>query len=235
MLEDILAGGANALGISLPEGALTQYRIYLDALLSVNAEFNLTAIEDEDQAARLHFLDALGLASRFDLGASSVIDVGAGGGIPGLALKIAAPDIQLTLLDAMAKKVGFLSEAAGLLGLPARCVWGRAEELGRAPEYRERFDVAVSRAVARLNSLAELCMPFVKVGGHFLAMKAADSDSEIAEAETAVEKLGGRLADIREYTIPGTDIIRRVAVVEKTAPTPAPYPRRWAAIQKRPL
>lgn len=235
MLEEILAGGAKALGISLPEGAIKKYRIYLDALLSVNMDLNLTAIEDEDQAARLHFLDALGLVSRFDLGASSVIDVGAGGGIPGLALKLASPDIELTLLDATGKKVRFLSEVAELLGLSAGCVCGRAEELGREPEYRERFDAAVSRAVARLNSLAELCMPFVRVGGHFLAMKAADSDEEIHEAGSAIEKLGGRLCDTREYTIPGTDIVRRVVIIEKTAPTPERYPRRWAAIQKRAL
>lgn len=235
MLEDILAGGASALGIRLPDGALRRYRIYLDALLSANEAFNLTAIEDEDRAARLHFLDALGLASRFDLSGKSVIDVGTGGGIPGLALKIAAPDMELTLLDAAAKKVDFLSRTAKALELSAHCVWGRAEELGREPAYRERYDAAVSRAVARLNALAELCMPFVRVGGHFLAMKAADSDQEMEEARPAIEKLGGRLADIREYVIPGTDILRRVAVIEKTAPTPERYPRRWAAIQKRAL
>lgn len=235
MLEEILAGGANALGICLPEEAPERYRAYYDALSKANRQFNLTAIEGEEQTARLHFLDSLAVLKYAALSGKRVVDVGTGGGLPGLALKLAEPGLDLTLLDATEKKVAFLAELTERLGLPCVCLCGRAEELGRAPEYRERFDVAVSRAVARLNSLAELCMPFVKVGGHFLAMKAADSDSEIAEAETALVKLGGRLADIREYTIPGTDIRRRVVIVEKTAPTPAPYPRRWAAIQKRAL
>lgn len=235
MLENIVAEGASALGIALPDGAPGRYRVFLDALLAANEEFNLTAIEDEDEAARLHLLDALGLASCFDLRGLSVIDVGSGGGIPGLAVNIACPTMELTMLDAAGRKVGFLSKTAEKLGLPAKAVWGRAEELGHEPGYRERFDAAVSRAVARLNSLSELCLPFVRVGGHFLAMKAANSDEEIEEAGSAIEKLGGRLSDVREYAIPGTDIVRRVAVIEKVGPTPERFPRRWAAIQKRAL
>ncbi len=234
MLEKIIAGGASALGISLPDGAAERYRGYFEALLGANRDFNLTAIEGEDEAARLHLLDSVAVlgAAKIEGG---IIDVGTGGGLPGVALKIARPELDMTLLDATEKKVAFLDRVTSGLGIPCRCVCGRAEELGREPEYRERFDVAVSRAVARLNSLAELCMPFVKVGGRFLAMKAADSDGEIEEAGPAIDKLGGRLSDIREYTIPGTDIVRRVAVIEKIAHTPENYPRRWAAIQKRPI
>ena len=235
MLEEKLAEGAKTLGISLPEGATNLYRAYFDALSEANRRFNLTAIEGEDEAAALHFLDSIALLTCADLHEKTVIDVGTGGGLPGLALKIAEPTLDLTLLDATEKKVAFLEALTVGLGIPCRCLAGRAEELGRDPENREQYDIAVARAVAELRILAELCLPFVRVGGQFLAMKAEDSDEEIREAGSAVEKLGGRLADVREYAIPGTDILRRVAVVEKIAPTPERYPRRWAAIQKRPL
>lgn len=234
MLENIIAGGASALGISLLEGAVERYRRYFEALLRANRDFNLTAIEGEDGAARLHFLDSAALLTVAEIG-GEVIDVGTGGGLPGVALKIARPELDVTLLDATEKKVAFLDKVTDELGIPCRCVCGRAEELGSEPEYRERYDVALSRAVARLSSLCELCMPFVKVGGRFLAMKAGDCATEIEEAGPAIEKLGGRLADVGEYVIPGTDIARRVAVIEKIAPTPENYPRRWAAIQKRPI
>lgn len=234
MLEDIIAGGVSALGIRLPEGAVERCRGYFEALTRANRDFNLTAIEGEDQAARLHLLDSMAVLSVSEI-EGRVIDVGTGGGLPGVALKIARPELDVTLLDATEKKIAFLTDVTSALGIPCGCVCARAEELGRDGQYRERYDVAVSRAVAKLNSLAELCMPFVRVGGRFLAMKAGDSDAEIAQALPAIERLGGKLSDTREYTIPGTDIVRRVAVVEKIAPTPENYPRRWAAIQKRPL
>lgn len=235
MLEEIIAGGASALGISLPENAPALYREYLGALMAANRDFNLTAIGTEEEAARLHILDSLGLLKAGDMAGKTVIDVGTGGGLPGLAIAIARPTAGVTLLDATEKKIGFLADFARKAGIGVRCVAARAEELGREPEYRERFDAAVSRAVARLNILAELCLPFVRVGGVFLAMKAADSDAETAQARGAVEALGGELRDVVEYEIPGTGITRRVAVIEKRAPTPERYPRRWAAMQKKPL
>ena len=234
MLEDIIAGGASALGISLPEDASDRYRRYFEALSEANRGFNLTAILGEDEAARLHLLDSLGLFRAAEL-RGRIIDVGTGGGLPGVALKIARPGLHMTLLDATEKKIAFLDGLTLRLGIPCRCVAARAEELGRTPEHREMYDFAVSRAVARLNVLAELCMPFVSVGGKFLAMKAAGSDEEISEATTAIEKLGGRLSDTQEYIIPGTDIVRRVVIVEKLASTPDAYPRRWAAINKKAL
>ncbi len=234
-MEEILAGGASALGISLPEGAEGLYRRYYECLNEANRRFNLTAIEGEDGAARLHFLDSIAVLRYADLEGRSVIDVGTGGGLPGLALKIAVPSMELTLLDATEKKVEFLRELTASLGLECRCLCGRAEELGREPECRERFDFAVARAVAELRVLAEMCLPFVRVGGRFLALKAAGSDGEIAEAQAAIRTLGGSVSDIREYAIPGTDIVRRVVVVEKVSETPGRFPRRWAAIQKRAL
>ena len=232
-MEDIIAGGASALGISLDEGALGRYRAYYEELTEANRRFNLTAIEGEDDAARLHFLDSLAALRYADFDGKAVIDVGTGGGLPGLALKIARPGTDMTLLDATEKKVAFLSELSGRLGVPCRCVAARAEELALAPPHREGYDIAVARAVAELRVLAELCLPFVKVGGRFLALKAAGSDGEIDAAGRAIDALGGRISEVCEFTIPGTDIARRVVVVEKTAATPGRFPRRWAAITKK--
>lgn len=235
MPESIIAGGASALGIALPENAGELYNEYIDALMEANREFNLTAIRSRQEAERLHILDSLGLLRSADISGRSVIDVGTGGGLPGVALKIARPEAEMTLLDATEKKTVFLDGLTRRLGIPCRCVAGRAEELGREPGFRERYDLAVSRAVARLSALSELCLPMVRVGGMFLAMKAAESDQEIREAENAVRSLGGEILRVDEYTIPGTDIVRRVVVVEKTAATPERFPRRWAAINKRHL
>ncbi len=233
MLEEIVAGGASALGISLPQGAPALYRRYYERLTEANRRFNLTAIEGEDEAARLHFLDSAAALKFAGLAGKSVIDVGTGGGLPGLAMKIAEPAMELTLLDATEKKVAFLASLTEELGIPCRCVAGRAEELSRQPEHRERYDAAVARAVAELRVLSELCLPFVRVGGKFLALKAAASDGEIDAARSAIAALGGNISGIYEYTIPGAGILRRVVVVEKTAPTPEKYPRRWSAMVKR--
>lgn len=235
MLEEILAGGFKALGIPLPGDAPALYGAYIRALNRANREFNLTAIETEEDAARLHILDSAGVLKAADLRGKTVLDVGTGGGLPGLAIAIGEPAAKVTLLDATEKKIRFLEDFAQTQHISVRCVCARAEELGHDPEYREGFDAAVSRAVARLRILAELCLPFVKVGGLFLAMKAEDSDEELREAQNALETLGARLRDVQEYQIPGTDILRRVVVIEKLSPTPQKYPRRWAAIQKKPL
>ena len=143
--------------------------------------------------------------------------------------------MSLTLLDSTEKKVQFLREVSETLGVRVNCLHGRAEELGQNPKYRETYDIAVSRAVARLNVLAELCLPLVAEGGAFIALKSLDSDEEITEAELAIEELGGSITDVFEYAIPDTDIIRRAVVVIKEEPTPKRYPRRFAAIQKNPL
>lgn len=235
MIEDILAGGAKTLGIALPENAGALCDRYLSKLAEANRSFNLTAIASEGEAARLHILDSLGLLKSAEISGKRVVDVGTGGGLPGIPLKIARPDADVTLLDATEKKIAFLDGLTRELGIPCACVAGRAEELGHEESHREKYDFAVSRAVSRLPVLAELCLPLTRVGGRFLAMKAADSDGEIDEAKSAIENLGGKIDRVDEYTIPGTDILRRVVVVEKIAPTDARYPRRWAAINRRPL
>ncbi len=235
MISELVSSGARALGLSLPEGAAEACERVCCLLLKRNRQFNLTAVQSEEEAARLHFLDSLALLTLRDLRERSVIDVGSGAGFPGLPIAIGEPSARVTLLDSTGKKVRYLEEAVGIAGVSAQPVLGRAEELGRTPEYRERYDCAVSRAVARLNVLCELCLPFVAVGGAFLAMKAADSDGELSEAESAIQALGGRLADVKSYQIPGTDVTRRVAVIEKVSSTPERYPRRFARIQADPL
>ena len=162
--------------------------------------------------------------------------MGTGAGFPGMALKLLCPELKLTLLDSLAKRLDWLAAVCSRLGLEdVEIVHARAEEQGLKPGFRDHFDFATARAVADLRVLCELCLPFVRVGGRFLAMKAADSQEELDAARTAIQTLGGRRLEDYTYTIPGTDVIRRVAVIEKTAPTPKPYPRRWAKIQKAPL
>ena len=163
-----------------------------------------------------------------------VIDVGTGAGFPGLALKIACPDMELTLLDSLDKRIGFLRDTCALLGFDdVRCIHARAEE---APaELHAGFDIACSRAVARLNLLCELCLPFVRTGGAFLAMKGPDCAEELDEARSAIRKLGGTYERTVTYTVPGTDVTHSVVVIRKTAATPPKYPRRWAKMQKEHL
>lgn len=235
MLERIIAEGAAALGIALPEDAPERMRRYYLKLTEANRQFNLTSIEGEDDVARLHFLDSVAALRYADFSGKSVIDVGTGGGLPGLALKIAEPSMDMTLLDATEKKVEFLRELTASLGVPCRCVAGRAEELGREGAYRESRDIAVARAVAELRVLAELCLPLVRVGGELVALKSTRSDEELDAAAPAIEALGGALAEVRDYTLPGTDIPRRIVTVKKIAPTPERFPRRYAAIRKKAL
>ena len=233
-LEQILTEGFAALSLTLDETAKRRYRLYYETLTEQNKVMNLTAIEGEGDSARLHFLDSAALLTLCELRGKRVIDVGSGAGFPGLALKIAQPEMDLTLLDSLDKRVKFLQSTCEALGFDdVRCVHARAEE---APaDFRQGFDLAVSRAVARLNLLAELCLPFVKTGGLFVAMKGPGAAEELAEARTAIRTLGGEVERVAEYTIPGTDVTHTAILIRKTADTPKRYPRRWAQIKKQPL
>ena len=233
-LEEILSAGFAELGLSPDPAALPRFRQYYETLSETNKVMNLTAISGEEDTARLHFLDCAALLGLADFGGQRVIDVGSGAGFPGLVLKIVRPDVELTLLDSLDKRVKFLSALCGELDLPeVRCVHLRAEE---APaDYRQSFDIAVSRAVARLNLLGELCLPFVKKGGLFLAMKGPEAAAELDEAKKGLALLGGRVERVAEYTVPGTQLRHCAVLVRKVGDTPAKYPRRWGQMKKKPL
>ncbi len=206
---------------------------YLDAVLEKNRVMNLTAITEPVDAVRLHLLDCAALVGQFDFSRKSVIDVGCGAGLPGLPIRILEPSVRLTLLDATEKKIAFLREIA-----PAdvTCTAGRAEELAaKGQPLREHFDAAVSRAVAALPVLCELCLPFVRVGGVFCAMKARGASEELTAAERAIRTLGGEVREVRPYTIPGTDTEHCAVWIGKVRPCPAAYPRRFAKIRQQPL
>lgn len=232
-METILREGLAALDIPASEEAIGLLAGYGRELARVNTITNLTAIRDEAEAARLHFLDCAALLKEADFRGKTVIDIGSGAGFPGVPLRILQPDISLTTVDSVRKKVDFVQNTCRLLGLDdITCLWGRVEEL---PELRERFDLGVSRAVAELDLLAELSLPQVKVGGMFVAMKGPRCAEEVDEAEFAIKALGGRIAEIRRYTIPDTDVTHAAVIIEKIKPTPLQYPRRYAQIKKKPL
>ena len=227
-----LEQGLPALGLG-PE-LIEPLETFSRMLLEKNQVMNLTAITDPRDVAVLHLLDSLALTGLAGLEGRTGVDVGTGAGFPGVPLAIARPSARVTLLDSLGKRVDFLRESCRTLGLDnVECVHGRAEEF--AGERRETFDLAVSRAVAALPVLCELCLPLVKVGGAFWAMKSVDTEEEISASKTAVKVLGGRIQAVSDYTIPTTEVVHRVVCIQKTAPTPKKYPRRFALIKKQPL
>lgn len=227
-----LEQGLPALGLG--PGLIEPLETFSRMLLEKNQVMNLTAITDPRDVAVLHLLDSLALTGLAGLEGRTVVDVGTGAGFPGVPLAIARPSARVTLLDSLGKRVDFLRESCRTLGLDnVECVHGRAEEF--AGERRETFDLAVSRAVAALPVLCELCLPLVKVGGAFWAMKSVDTEEEISASKAAVKVLGGRIQAVSDYTIPTTEVVHRVVCIQKTAPTPKKYPRRFALIKKQPL
>ena len=237
-MEALIAQGLEELGLTaqVPAQAPAQLAEYGRLLLEKNQVMNLTAIREEDGVARLHMLDCAALLRYADFQGKTLIDVGTGAGFPGLALKILVPSLKVTLLDALGKRVNWLNEAAQRLGLSGvEAIHARAEEQAQVKGFRDSFDFASARAVADLRLLSELCLPYVKVGGQFLAMKSVESGPELEGAAHAVKFMGGRVRETVDYTIPGTDVTHRVVLVDKVAPTLKGYPRRWAKIQKEPL
>lgn len=230
MKETILAG-LPAIHLELSEQQVDTLCAFGKLLLEKNQVMNLTAITDPKEVARLHFLDSMALLDVADLAGKRVVDVGCGAGFPGVPLKIAQPAMDLTLLDSLGKRMTWLGEVLPQLGVEAACVTARAEEF--AADHREQYDFATSRAVARLNILCELCLPLVRVGGAFLAMKGAAAQEELDEAKGAIAKLGGKLERVYEYTV--GDAVHRVVIIRKVKNTPKQYPRRYAKIKQRPL
>lgn len=249
---DLLIKGCEQLGIPLDERQITLFRIYADELVVWNRQFNLTAITDYDEIQTRHFLDSVScllafpevkrrqappyLASLPPLTGLKVIDVGAGAGFPGLPLKIVCPEIELTLLDSVGKKTRFLDHVVQKLGLAGvEVATGRAEEAARSTRHRERYDVVVSRAVAELAVLAELCLPFAKKGGRMVAPKKGEMAAELQAGAAAISRLGGRMGERIALELPGLLDLRYLIVVDKVAPTPSQYPRRPGVPAKKPL
>ncbi len=231
-MEALLRKGLAELG--LDDGGTPSLLRYGELLLEKNKVMNLTAITEPADVASLHFLDSAALLALADLKSKTVVDVGTGAGFPGMPLKILEPSIHMTLLDSLGKRITFLQEVCDDLGLTdVQCVHARAEEF--AAEYRQSFNFAVSRAVANLSVLCELCLPLVKPGGYFLSMKSVESGQELEAAKKAIQILGGRVERTADYQIPGTDVTHRVIFIKKIAETPKKYPRPFAKIKKNPL
>lgn len=233
--QTILQRDAWSLGFSLDAGQMDRFDQYLTLLVDWNTRINLTAITQPEEVAVRHFADSLTLLNSVDIPQGGrVIDVGTGAGFPGVPVKIMRPDVGLTLLDSLQKRLNFLQELLHSLGLEARRIHARAEEGGRKQELREQFDVATARAVASLPALCEYCLPFVKVGGIFAAMKGPGAPEELEQSRNALRLLGGEVEDVKKFQL-SDGSIRLVVVVRKISQTPSKYPRMGAKITKAPL
>lgn len=235
-LKDYIETATNK-KLTLSDTQLHQFELFYEMLIERNKVMNLTAITDREEVILKHFIDSLSIAECFDMSKElSVIDVGTGAGFPGIPLKIAFPWIDITLFDSLNKRIVFLQDVIRELGLEkCNTIHGRAEEGGRNKLLRERFDLAVSRAVANLSTLSEYCLPFVKQKGHFISYKTISADEEIQKAENAISTLGGIHEKTIKLTLPDSDIGRSLVIIKKIRPTPKSYPRKAGIANKQPL
>ena len=218
-----------------PEQLAERFDRYAELLVDWNQKINLTAITAPDDIVIKHFVDSLLLLKAYDVPqGAKMIDVGTGAGFPSVPVAMVRGDIRLTLMDSLNKRINFLTELSAELGVSAACVHARAEEFGNKAEFREQYDVACARAVAHLRELSEYCLPFVKVGGGFVALKSVGLEQEMEEAKAAIDILGGKVEDICRFTLPdGAE--RAIAVIRKIRPTPKKFPRPYGKIKKNPL
>lgn len=222
-------------GLKLNQKQLELFDIYAQTLVEWNEKINLTAITQPDDIVVKHFADSLLLLNAVTPPQGcKMIDVGTGAGFPSVPVKIAREDIKLTLLDSLNKRINFLTELSKALELETNAIHSRAEDGGRKTELREKFDIATARAVAHLRELSEYCLPFVKVGGYFVALKGYEIENEMEEAKKAICILGGQVERVEKYTL-GEDNKRAIVVIKKVAPTPVKYPRQSGKIAKCPL
>lgn len=225
------------LGIELTENQRIQFNEFFELLVEWNKKMNLTGITDYTEVLSKHFFDSLTCIKGLDDWSNKkIIDVGTGAGFPGIPMKIANPTIEITLLDSLSKRINFLEVVSETLGLDKiELIHGRAEDYGQNEEYRETYDAAISRAVADLAVLSEYVLPFIKIGGVFVAQKSINAMDEIELAKKAIEILGGEIRDIIEVKVPGIDIVHALVIIEKVQPTPAKYPRKAGKPTKKPL
>lgn len=234
-MKDILLGGSKELGINIDQTKANQLITYADLLVSWNEKINLTAITDKEGIATKHFLDSMS-ALCTDKVCGKVIDVGTGAGFPGLVLKVAKPEIELTLLDSLNKRINFLRDVSDKMSIDGiEFIHSRAEDAGIKAELREKFDTVVSRAVANMRVLSEWCLPFLKVGGYFLALKGPLANEELSEAKKAISILGGEIEGIYEAKIPYTELEHKIIIVKKVRQTPRKYPRKPGIATKTPI
>lgn len=233
----VLRQGCKSLGIELDEAKERQFTDFYEYLVEKNKVMNLTGITDFQEVLIKHFLDSLACVKAVQMKEiKTVMDIGTGAGFPGVPLKIAFPHLEACLLDSLKKRVGFLEETFRLLKLEdIKAIHGRAEEFARNKDYRETYDLCVSRAVSNLATLSEYCLPYVKKGGLFVSYKSGKVQEEVQQAEKAVHILGGKIKDVLYFQLPDSEIDRSLIVIEKIKPTPVRYPRKAGTPLKEPL
>lgn len=229
--------GLNKLEIDLSQQQMQQFLTYYEMLIEKNKVMNLTAITEFEEVVEKHFLDSLSLIQQIDLNQNlKVLDLGTGAGFPGIPLKIAFPELEIVLMDSLNKRINFLNEVIAALKLEKiTAIHGRAEEMARKPEYREQFDLCVSRAVANLASLSEYCLPFVTLQGNFISYKSGEIEEEVNQSKKAVFLLGGKIKDVKKFRLVETDAERSFVQIEKVKKTPKTYPRKAGTPSKSPI
>lgn len=234
---DLLEDGCRKLGIHLSEVQIEQFLQFYAYLIEKNKVMNLTGITEYEEVVVKHFLDSLSIVKGADLSkVNRILDLGTGAGFPGIPLKIVFPEIEFVLLDSLNKRIKFINEIIDICRLKKiSAVHGRAEEMAKKEEYREKFDLCVSRAVANLASLSEYCLPYVKTGGKFISYKSGNIDIELTEAKKAIHILGGGKTEMIKFQLPNSDIERSLVMIEKKNPTPSKYPRKAGTPSREPL
>lgn len=229
--------GLQQLHIALSEKQMEQFLQYYELLVEKNKVMNLTAITEFDEVVEKHFLDSVSLTKQMDLHQPlKVLDLGTGAGFPGIPLKIVFPELEITLMDSLNKRILFLQDVISSLQLEnIEAVHGRAEEAAKNKKYRESFDLCVSRAVANISTLSEYCLPFVKVGGSFISYKSSTIEDELKDGKKGIAILGGKVKDVYKFTLPDSELQRSFVIIEKEKKTPKAYPRKAGTPSKEPL
>lgn len=229
--------GLQQLHIALSEKQMEQFLQYYELLVEKNKVMNLTAITEFDEVVEKHFLDSVSLTKQLDLHQPlKVLDLGTGAGFPGIPLKIVFPELEITLMDSLNKRVLFLQDVISSLQLQnIEAVHGRAEEAAKNKKYRESFDLCVSRAVANISTLSEYCLPFVKIGGSFISYKSSTIEDELEDGKKGIAILGGKVKDVYKFTLPDSELQRSFVIIEKEKKTPKAYPRKAGTPSKEPL